>query len=133
MKNLTEKELLEAPGIVQSIYMIASMNRPIGTSTINKAIKDHPEYFPEEVEHREKWKTIPQEVHDNFEKEFLELDKKLMKDVPPSKGIVSWINNPEEHQEWNKKFTEAKEKGKPLHKKLHEKHYSKYGIEWIEW
>jgi hypothetical protein len=133
MKDLTEEELLKAPHIIKIIYMSAISKVPIGSGTYERAIEDHPEYFPETIEHRRKWKLIPQEVHDEYWKEYWQIYKEIMKDVPPSKGIFGWIQNLDEWTEWNKLYQEAKEKGKHLHKNLHEKHYSKYGIEWQEW
>lgn len=133
MKDLTEKEFFEAPSKVQYIYMMGMMKHPIGSSIYEDAIKEHPEYFPDEVEHRRKWDAIPQDVHDKYLEEYWELDKEIMKDVPPSKGIFGWIDDQEGYSEWNKKWTEANEKGKPLREALHKKFYSEYDIEWNGW
>jgi len=130
MKDLTEKEFFEAPSKVQYIYMMGMMKQPIGSSIYEDAIKEHPEYFPDEVEHRRKWDAIPQEVHDKYSEEYWKLDEEVMKDVPPSKGIIGWIDDQEGYSEWNKKWTEANEKAKPLREALHKKFYSEYGIEW---
>lgn len=129
MKKLTEKELQEAPNDVQYVYMCSIINHPIGINTYQEAVKKHPEYFPEEVEYNKKWNLIPQEVHDSYWKEYLELDKEIMKNVPPSKGIFGWAKDPEGLNEWEKTYYEAEEKGRPLRKELHQKHYSKYGID----
>ena len=56
-----------------------------------------------------------------------------MKDVPPSKGICGWMNDPDGYEDWNKKFTQALEIARPLRKKLHDKFYTKYGIKWNCW
>jgi len=133
MKYLNEKEFFEAPSKVKYIYMMGMMKIPIGSSTYEDVIKEHPEYFPDEVEHRRKWDAIPQEVHDNYLEEYWELDKEIMKNVPPNKGIMGWIDDQEGYSEWNKKWTEAYEKGNPLREALHKKFYSKYGIEWNGW
>lgn len=133
MKYLTEKEFFDAPSKVQYIYMMGMMKIPIGSSTYEDVIKEHPEYFPDEVEHRRKWDSIPQEVHDKYWEEYLELDKEIMKNVPPNKGIMGWIDDQEGYSEWNKKRTEAYEKGNTLREALHKKFYSKYGIEWNGW
>lgn len=130
MKDLTEKEFFEAPNKVKYIYMMGMVKHPISLKTYEDAIKEHPEYFPDEVEHRRKWDAIPQEVHDKYWEEYWELDKEIMKDIPSSKGILGWINDQEGYIEWNKKWDEANEKGKPLREALHKKYYSKYGIEW---
>lgn len=133
MKDLTEKEFFDAPNKVQFIYMMGMMKHPIGSGIYEDAIKEHPDYFPDEVEHRRKWDAIPQEVHDSYWEEYWKLDKEVMKDVPQSKGIIGWIDDQEGYAEWNKKWTEANEKAKPLRKALHKKFYSEYGIEWNGW
>jgi hypothetical protein len=133
MKDLTNKEFFEAPNKVQYIYMMGMMKQPIGSSTYEDAIKEHPEYFPDEVEDRRKWDAIPQEIHDKYWEEYWEIDKEVMKDVPPSKGVIGWIDDQEGYNEWNKKWTKANEKAKPLRESLHKKFYSEYGIEWNGW
>lgn len=55
MKDLTEKEFLAAPAKVQFVYVAASLKQPIGFEMLDSAIRENPEYFPEEVEHRRKW------------------------------------------------------------------------------
>lgn len=95
MKDLTEKEFFEAPNKVQYIYMMGMMKRAIGSGVYEDAIKEHPEYFPDEVEHTRKWDAIPQDVHDKYWEEYWKLDKEIMKDVPPSKGIFGWIDEQE--------------------------------------
>ena len=133
MKDLTDKEFFEVPNKVQYIYMMGMMKQPIGSSTYEKAIKEHHEYFPDEVEHRKKWAAIPQEVHDKYWEEYWKIEEEVMKDVSPSKGIMGWIDDQEGYSEWNKKWTEANEKAKPLREALHKKFYSEYGIEWNGW
>jgi len=133
MKDLTTKEFFEAPSRVQYIYTMGMMKQPIGSSLYNEAIEEHPEYFPDVIEHRKKWAVIPQKTHDDYWEEYWALDKEIMKDVPDSKGIVYWASNPSDYVEWNKKYTKAKEQGKPLYQELHKKFYSKYGIEWNGW
>jgi hypothetical protein len=130
MKDLTGKEFFEAPIIVQYIYIMAMNKQPIGSYIYEDCIKKHPEYFLEEIEHRRKWNAIPQEVHDKYWEEYWELEKQIMKDVLPSKGVFGGINGQDGYEEWNKKWTEANEKGKPFRELLHKKFYSKYGIEW---
>lgn len=129
MKDLTTKEFFEAPSRVQYIYIMGIMKQPIGSSLYNEAIEEHPEYFPDVIEYRKKWVVIPQKAHNDYWEEYWVLDKEVMKNVPDSKGIVHWASNPSDYVEWNKEYTKAKEKGKPLYQELHKKFYSKYGIE----
>ena len=65
MKDLTYKELLEAPAKVRFLYTMAVAKQPVGSQMIEDAIKESPEYFPDELEHRRKWELIPQQDHDD--------------------------------------------------------------------
>ena len=130
MKKLTYQELQKAPTIIQYIYMASVSKIPIGASTVDEAIKKHPEYFPDEVEHRRKWDLIPEEVHQAYNKEMSEMMDKIYEDMPEQKGMFAWSKDPEGYKEWEDKFYECREKEKPLSKHIHEKYYSKYGIEW---
>lgn len=130
MKYLSATQLQKAPPIVQYVYIASFMNQPVGGRTMDDAIEQYPDYFPEEVERMRKWELIPQEVHDNYWKEYGNIDDELFKDVPTSEGLIAWCDNTEKYQIWNKAWNIANEKAKPLREKLHEKYYSKYGIEW---
>lgn len=59
MKDLSYAEFEKAPSKVQFLYVAAIMKQPVGSQMIEDAIKDHPEYFPDELEHRRKWAAIP--------------------------------------------------------------------------
>lgn len=130
MKNLNYKEFLEAPHKVQFLYMMAMTKQPTGSEMIESAIKEHPEYFPDELEHRRKWALIPQSVHDKYWEERSALSSKMFIDMPESKGILGWIDDPTGFAEWNKKWKECYEKEKPLAEALHNKYYAEYGIKW---
>ena len=104
----------------------------MSSKLIEDSIKDSPEYFTDELEYRRKWDLIPQQVHDEYLKERAALNREIYKDMPPSKGILEWINNIEEYQNWCKKYDECRKKEIPLAKKLHELFYKKYGIEFNE-
>jgi hypothetical protein len=127
MKGLTPEEFENAPTTVQYIFLAAVSNIPIGDTILNKAIEEHPEYFQEEIEARNKWAKIPQEVHDAYHAELLELQDKYL---PVSKGISHWMHNIEEYKEWNKKYDEAREAMIPEERELYNKHYSKYGYDY---
>lgn len=81
MKDLTVKEFEDAPVNVQYIYMCAVLKQPIGLDTYEDAIKEHPEYFPDEIKHRKKSEKIPQEVHDAYFEERYKLEEEIFKDV----------------------------------------------------
>ncbi len=122
------EDFYKMPAKVQFVHIMAASNQPIGISLYQEVLDEHPEYFPEEVEHQKKWRGIPQDVHDAYWKEYWELDKEIMKDVPPSKGLVYYCSHQKESVEYRKKLDEAIEKGKPLRKALHDKYYGKYGV-----
>lgn len=128
MKDLTYSELEQAPAIVQFLYIRAIYKEPVGSQMINEAIENHPEYFADEIEHRRKWASIPQSVHDEYWNEWNKMNKEVFKDMPPSKGILGWIDDPKGYKEWNgayRKFAPIRDR---LERDLHEKYYSPYGL-----
>jgi len=133
MKDLTYKELENAPSIVKFLYLRAMAKEPVGSSMIEEAIKDYPEYFPDELEHRRKWVLIPQQVHDDYWKEREILRTEMYKEMPPSKGILGWINDPKGYEGWNIAYEKCRKTEAPLAAALHKKFYSQYGIEWNGW
>ena len=130
MKNLSEKEFYDAPNTIQVLYYKSIMKHPIGYDEYKKAIKEYPEYFPEEVEHERKWNFIPKNIHNEYWTEMEILRKEIFKDLPEGRGILFWINNPNELKIWQDQYEKLKIKGLPKAKKLHQKFYSPYGIEW---
>lgn len=133
MKDLTTKEFLDAPALIMHIYRNAMCKIPMGASLIERGMKEHPEYFPDEMEHRRKWEAIPQSVHDEYWKERTAIHTKVFKNMPGSKGILGWANDPEGYLKWSKQWEKCRKKELPLIEKLHNKFYSKYGIEWGGW
>lgn len=135
MKHLSYSELLTAPAKVQFLFMASMNNQPVGGKMIDEAIAEHPEYFPDEVEHRRKWALIPQSVHDNYLAEREVLRKKCYKDMPPSKGIIGWVmdESKDDYNSWQKDYDKCREVELPLAEALHKKYYSQYGIEFSGW
>lgn len=130
MKLLTNEEYLNAPYKVKYLHEMSLMGFPVGASVFEECVRDYPEYFPDEVKYKKKWSRIPQEVHDKYIKERIALSAECYKDVPQSKGIFYWSQNPEEYKEWESAWNKARENAIPLQKELYEKHYKKYGFEW---
>lgn len=128
MKNLSHEELLKAPTEVQFLYLRAVAKEPVGSKMIEDAMRDHPEYFPDELEHRRKYALIPQSVHDSYMEEWSALQKEIYKDLPKSRGVLEWFDYPEEYAEWNRIWKICYDKAKPLEEALHKKYYSEYGI-----
>lgn len=133
LPDLTYQQILEAPLLVQQIYIAAQTRGVIGGTTYERAIKEHPEYFPEEVERRRVWDAIPQSVHDAYWEEIWTLEKRVKVDMPPSKGMLYWIANPEEHEQWLREGDKCAVILKPFIKDIHEKYYKGYGIEYKGW
>ena len=125
MKNLTIKEYNEAPSIIQYIWAMSISNIPIGGSMYNNALKEHPEYFPDEVEHRRKYALIPEEIHKLYREASMKLWDE-MSETLPSKGIVYWCNNPIEYEKWHKENKKLAPMRKKKYDALHQKYYGKY-------
>lgn len=133
MKDLTLKEFSDAPAIVQFVFGISAINGTISSTIFDKALDEHPEYFPEEVEHRRKWNSIPQQVHDDYSKEWtLLLESEIYTEVGASKGFMWMIDHPNEYDDWSIEYGKCKKNKEPLFKKLHERFYGPYGIEYKE-
>lgn len=128
MKDLTNKELEVAPTIVQFLYIRAWMKEPVGSSMIDEAMEKHPEYFPDEIEHRRKYALIPQQVHDAYFEEWREMHQEVYKDMPPSKGLLGWMDDPAGYKEWNESYAKFRPIEIEREVALHKKHYEPYGI-----
>lgn len=100
---------------------------------INSAIAEFPEYFPDEVGHRRKWSLIPENVHTEYWDERERLHSEIFKDMPPSKGILGWIEDRSGYKEWNEAYQKCRLIELPLAEKLHKKYYEQYGIEFSGW
>jgi hypothetical protein len=109
------------------------MKEPVGSQVIEEAMSENPEYFPDELEHRRKWALIPQSVHDEYLAEMQKLRTECYKDLPPSKGIIFWVENSDDYNKWNEAYKKCREIENPLEKKLHKKYYGKYGIDYNGW
>ena len=53
--------------------------------------------------------------------------------MPPSKGILGWIDDPKRYEEWNIAYEKCNKAEKPFAAALHKKFYGQYGIEWNGW
>ena len=135
MKNLTYDELVKAPSKVKFLYAMAVIGQPVGSQMIEDAIKESPEYFADELEHRRKWALIPQSVHDEYWDEIEKVRKEVYKDMPPSKGIIGWAMDEDitVFEKWHEAYRKCREIEKPLSEAIHKKYYGKYGIEFSGW
>jgi hypothetical protein len=131
MKDLTAKEWETAPMEIKNLHLRAYMKLPTGCSTYENAIKEFPEYFPDEVEYSKKWNAIPQEVHDAYLEEYNKIEEMFFCNIPhKGAGMMFFAKHPDAHKEFNKAWIMARNKSLPFHESLHNKYYSKYGIKW---
>lgn len=121
------------PAKVFYLHLCAKMKIPIGASLYDEIITEYPEYFPEEYEHKRKWKLIPQSVHDAYWKEREEFKKELWRNEPKSVGIFGMLHNTEEYQKFDEAYQRLKPIEKVKNKEIHIKHYAPYGIEPSDW
>lgn len=128
MKELTYQELLEAPHIVQFLYVRGIFQQAVGSKMLNEAIEKHPEYFPDEVQLRQKWSLIPQRVHDAYLYEIEQMRKAVFKDMPPSKGILGWLDDPEGYKAWREAYDKFRPIEETREKEIHKKYYGPYGL-----
>lgn len=111
------------PSDVLTVKFAQAFGIPLGSKTIENALECYPEYFPLEIEHRQKWAAIPKTVHDSYRKELLELDEKIMYGVE-SKGMFGWVKNPDAYLAYKEHY----DSGKKLRDDLYKKYYSSYGF-----
>lgn len=123
--TLLNKSLEEVPHLVAFIFLAAASKIPIGHALYEQALKDHPEYFEEELEYRRKWEAIPESVHEQYQKAIDALPKEEM---PESKGMVYWSRNPQEYQEWVKVTAPIFKRQERRERNLFNFFYGPYGI-----
>lgn len=135
MKNLTDKELQDAPATIKFLYWSAKSDIYISSQMLEEAMRDYPEYFPEEIEYKRKWALIPQSVHDAYWLERHKQIEDIYKDMPPNKGIIGWASDKSgnDYNIWNDTYKKLREIEKPLAEALHKKYYSQYGIDFNGW
>lgn len=86
MKN----DITNMPSIVAYVKFAGLTGTPIGIATYERAIKEHPEYFPEEVEYRRKYAAIPEIEKEWHLNKLMELHDEESKELE-SNGYVSGI------------------------------------------
>lgn len=128
MKDMTFDEMWAAPAIIQFIWGMSINGSAIGMGLYKKAMKDHPEYFPDEIEAQRKWAAIPKSVHDAYwaEREALR--------EPSEIGLIASIEllseDPAKYKEWADKNEQTRAARDKQLKALHDKHYGPYGVKW---
>lgn len=118
MKQMTYQDLIKAPGTVQTIFISSLIRKPVGLSLYLNTVKDFPEYFPEEIERRDKWAAIPDHVHKIYEFKLSKLEKPTFS----SKGILYYSQHPEE----SKKLMDALDEYDKIEQEIFNSHYADY-------
>ena len=128
MSSMRFADMKPMPPLVMFIQVCGAMGIPIGSSTLEEAITKHPEYFPEEVENREKWNKVPVKVMEEYLDEFRELEKRTCGDIFNGKGLLYYIEHPEEAHRNHVEYDQRLRQSKPEFKALHEKYFAAYGL-----
>lgn len=126
--NVTSlEELFNLPNDVLQIWVKNSIGQPIGSGLLERAIENHPEYFPEEVEHRRKYNLIPESVHIDYFEEYFRRESEILKDQPYRvMGILYYAEHPD-HYKACRDFAKMKEPElAALKEELEKKYYSPY-------
>jgi len=124
MKNLTTEEFDKAPPLVQFLHMVAISGISIGSSIVNKAMTEYPEYFEEELERKRKWDSVPNEVHSAYNKELHNMSQVVFYGFS-RRGIFSYDpSDTEYNEEYDKRWKKMKE----ISDELFKKYYGPYGL-----
>lgn len=92
-------------------------------SWYEEILAKYPEHFPKETKRKQMWESIPKEILNEFLNRVTKKREELITQTPhPMKGIMWYLNHPEEHEEQNNalKITEveANEYEKTVHNEL---------------
>lgn len=70
MKNKKKEFTInDIPDEVLKVW-VTSYSGSLIFDELNKAIEKYPEYFPDEVEYRDKWDKVPQELKDKYHNQY---------------------------------------------------------------
>ena len=101
----------------------------VGSDILEEALKHNPEVFPDIVERRKIWDSIPQGEKDAYFKEQNKLNFEYYDSAPHSgMGIMRYINHAKEDYERDKWLMENRFKYEKKCSELHEKYFGKYGL-----
>lgn len=78
MKKLSQFDFDNAPPLIQEIAINNTAGRPTHEAILNKAIKEYPKYFPEEVAFNEVWESIPEETKMKYMRTLSQFEKKQL-------------------------------------------------------
>ena len=135
MKHLTDAELKVAPQDVLYIYMSSLATAHgfptfIGSSQLERAIKNHPEYFPDEVEHRRKWASVPEEVKQAHDAEYERRYALLRPGFTPwtGVGIMALARRTPEAIAYEAMIKDTAKAAGAMRREVHNQFYGPYGL-----
>lgn len=132
MDDLTIEQLEKAPPEIIWLRDMGMANMPIGCSTYQTIKEKYPEYFLEELQRTAIYESIPQEVQNTHDAELESARKYYSLEMPVSKGILHWIDNPEELKEWEDAYFPLATKLREAEKNIWNKYYLPYGLKFME-
>ena len=119
----------DVPALVSFINMCAAMGIPVGTTLYDRALTDHPKYFPEAIAHRKRWDAIPKEVHEEYRAATANMFSDRTAHEYGGKGLVWYINHPKEYDEYRAWQQEMQPEWDAEDKVIHDKYYKAHGVE----
>lgn len=133
MKDLTYKELMEAPAIIQFVYLQSAANNPLGSSIIDEAMKDYPQFFKEELELKRRWDAVPEYIKEAYFNEMMLVRKHYDEKTPHyGKGLLFFIQNREAFNEQMDAQKEQRANIKIDASHIHNKYLASFGIPFNE-
>lgn len=113
----------------QLVIVLQMVNGFVGSDTLEEALKHNPEVFPDIIERRKIWDTIPQKEKDAYFEELHKLNNGYYDSAPHSgMGIVWYVRHPKEDKERDKWLSAHREKYEKKCSELREKYFGKYGL-----
>lgn len=125
-------DLKKLPAIIQYILAASYLNQAIGSWAYEKAIKEHPEYFVDELIARSKWALVPQLDKDAYCHELSERTVKLYADCGDSGGVFEWANNTPKSIDFNECIKGKEGEYKIIQREVHDKYLSVYDIDFTQ-
>ena len=132
MKQIKSIEEFNAlPAVTQMVYINASMGIPMGSGIIDKAMKASPEIFEEEIQRRNLWESIPQEVKDAYWRELNEKMDELPKHPKAGMGMVHYVKHPKDLKEVQEHLDKYRPLREQIDREIHDKYFKQYGLEYF--
>lgn len=121
----------DIPSTIMYLWACSINKMATSGTIIEQAMKDHPEYFVEELEYRRKMATVPQEVHDAYHEDCMHKEMWRSSELPnTTKGLYYYSQHPEEYQDyWEaSKQLDKQYDMEEIDRQLWNKYYEVYGL-----